>query len=689
MTLICNQMHQYLAPIGQGLLRASLAALFLIVAASSGRCDELQVLPEQLDGGPPRQMLSRHLKEQAKHAFARRREAYEKLKTPADVTAYQQHVRKMLLEQLGELPEPTPLHARVVGKLKGDGYRAEKVIYESQPQHHVTAVIFLPNSGEAPYPAVLVPAGHTRDGKASNQRVCILLAKRGIAAMCYDPIGQGERYQLIDEQGNPRFKSTEEHTLLGATSMLVGRGTATYRIWDGIRSIDYLTSRSDIDPARIGVTGCSGGGLLTSYLMALDKRVACAAPSCYLTSFERLLATIGPQDAEQNIHAQIALGIDHADYLILRAPQPILILASTRDFFDITGTWDSYRQAKRIYTRLGHPERLNLVETDETHGYPKIQREAMAHWMSRWLLNEDVPASEPAIVTHPGEEMLCSPRGQVMLLQAERSVMDLNVARNALLENQRRELWSAADKTAALDRVRQTAGIRRLSDLPKPAIRDAGLVQREGFTIQKLVLEPEPGILLPALLFKPVKMTGGKFLYVDGRGKQAAAQKDGPLEELVRAGNLVLAVDLRGCGETGSATEGQWGGNWNEIFISYLLGKSMVGTRAEDVLVAARYLEELEAPATKSGEKSSVQVRALGNAGVPALHAVALEPSLFASLELSGILPSWSAYLANPDTRGQMVNSVHGALRFYDLPDLIACLQKKVVVRDPVLPMDK
>src|SRR5690606_3994037 len=113
-----------------------------------------------------------------------------------------------------------------------------------------------------------------------------------------------------------------------------------------------------------------------------DARVACAAPSCYLTSFERLLATIGPQDAEQNLHAQIALGIDHADYVLLRAPRPTLILASTRDFFDIEGTWDTFREAKRFYTRLGYPERVDLVETDARHGYPQSQREAMVRWMS-------------------------------------------------------------------------------------------------------------------------------------------------------------------------------------------------------------------------------------------------------------------------------------------------------------------
>ena len=141
-----------------------------------------------------------------------------------------------------------------------------------------------------------------------------------------------------------------------------------------MRSIDYLAGREEVDADRIGVTGCSGGGTITSYLMALDYRVACAAPSCYITSFRRLIDTIGPQDAEQNIHGQLAFGMDHADYLMMRAPMPILVLASTHDFFDINGTWDSFRQAKRIYTRLGFADRMSLVETDAKHGFPKLQR---------------------------------------------------------------------------------------------------------------------------------------------------------------------------------------------------------------------------------------------------------------------------------------------------------------------------
>src|SRR5262249_9565783 len=145
----------------------------------------------------------------------------------------------------------------------------------------------------------------------------------------------------------PSYATTLEHTMVGVSSIPLGTSTARYRIWDGMRSLDYLASRPDIDPNRLGCTGNSGGGTLTSYLMALGERIAGAAPSCYLPSLRRLLETIGPQDAEQNIHAQIAFGMDHADYVMMRAPRPTLMCVATRDFFDINGAWNSFRQAKR------------------------------------------------------------------------------------------------------------------------------------------------------------------------------------------------------------------------------------------------------------------------------------------------------------------------------------------------------
>ena len=91
--------------------------------------------------------------------------------------------------------------------------------------------------------------------------------------------------------------------------------------------------------------------------MALDNRIRCAAPSCYLTGMPRLLITNGPGDAEQHFFGQMVFGVDHADLITMRAPSPVLLCAATHDFFDITGVWDTFRYAKRLYTRMGFAER--------------------------------------------------------------------------------------------------------------------------------------------------------------------------------------------------------------------------------------------------------------------------------------------------------------------------------------------
>jgi len=139
-----------------------------------------------------------------------------------------------------------------------------------------------------------------------------------------------------------------------------------------------------------------------------------------------------------------------------------------------------------------------------------------------------------------------------------------------------------------------------------------------------------------------------------------------------------LAVDVRGTGETDPATKhdlGQGvGGDWEDYFRAYVMGRSYVGMRAEDILVCARYLK---------AQGSAVQLAAFGNVGVPALHAAALEPALFASVKLSGTLASWSNVIHTKPTHNQLINAVHGALKVYDLPDLASTLGDKLQIEDP------
>lgn len=669
------------------MFRVLAAVGMLLVASDAFGADELTVLPAALDGAAPREMVHRYLMRLAGKAMDRRDAEYEKLKTPEQLTAWQRRVREFFLEQLGELPQRTPLAARIVGRQARDGYRIEKVIFESQPQHYVTAILYLPDA-KPPYPGVLVPCGHSANGKARDlyQRMPILLAKNGMAALCYDPIDQGERHQLLGPDGKPRAaSSTLGHSLLGVGSILLGRNAATFRIWDGMRAIDYLQSRKEIDPKRIGCTGISGGGTLTSYLMALDDRILAAAPGCYLTSMRRLMETIGPQDAEQDIHAQIAFGMDHGDYILARAPRATLIMTATRDYFDIAGSWATFRQAKRWYTRLGFGERVDLFEIDDQHGFPGPMRVASARWMSRWLLGRDDPIAEVESPVAKDEGLWCTPRGEVMLLPGARSTYDLNVAVDDRLAAARRAIWRQPDKGRQLAEVRRITRIGRLADLPRPQWEKTATLQRKGFHIEKLILRPEEGIWLAALAFVPDRPTGLRHLYLHAAGKQADAGPGGPIEKLVRDGETVLAVDLRALGEAAGvqrAAHAEYlGSDWQDMFLAYMLDRPYLAMWAEDILTSARFLAEYGAPA---GVKP-VRVTSVGRVGPAVLHAAALEPELFDSVCLRQSLRSWSDVVRTPLARSQLVNTVHGALRVYDLPDLASTLPPgKLRVESPL-----
>jgi dienelactone hydrolase len=600
------------------------------------------------------------------------KQQYEQLQTAEQIAQYQKRLREKFIQAIGGLPERTPLAPQITGVVLREGYRVEKVIFESQPRHYVTAALFLPDGKKhnAPYPGVLVPCGHSRNAKAyeSYQAMGALLALNGMAALVFDPIDQGERSQMLSQL--PDLWGTRAHTMVGVGSILLGRNTARFEIWDGMRGIDYLQSRPEIDANRIGCTGNSGGGTQTSYLMALDDRIFAAAPSCYITSFERLLSTIGPQDAEQNIYGQLAFGMDHADYLMMRAPKPTLICAATKDFFDIEGTWATFRYAKRLYTRMGFAERVDLMENDAPHNYNELQRQSVVRWMARWLLNKDEPITEPKIALLSEKEIQCTPQGQVMLLEAAWSTYDLNRDFERELSERRKKLWKSKDQKELLQMVRELAGIRRLTELPEPSVQQLGVIQRDGYRIEKMILEPEKGIYLPVLLFVPeLKSPEGSVLYLHENGKAADASVDGPIEKLVQAGKLVLAVDLRGTGET-QTKQGR------DVFTTYLLGRSYVGMRAEDILVCARFLQ--------TRQKGPVDLVAVGHVCVPALHAAALQSEIFASVTLVRALTCWSNIIELSVSHNQLVNTVHAALTLYDLPDLAAILGDKLTLDKPL-----
>ncbi len=645
---------------------------------------DLRVLPTRTPARKGDGPLRDHLRRESQAALALRRDPFEALKTTDAIAAYQRTQRARFLESFGEFPARTPLNARVVGELRGDGFRVEKILFESQPGFVVSGLLYLPATGNGPHPVALMPCGHSSNGKAGYQAAANLLARNGIAVFCFDPIGQAERSQIPRDAlaGGAGGGGTGEHTILGVAPILLGRNLATDMVWDGIRALDYLQSRPDLDPKRIACVGNSGGGMMTAYLAALDDRIAVAASGCFITTSVRKNESPGPGDAEQNVHGQYAYGFDFADYIVVTAPRPFLILSATRDYVPIAGAWEAFRDAKRTYTRLGHPERVDLVETDATHGYSVQLREATVRWLRRWLVGDDRPVFEIPIPAFTDAELACTPTGQVLDLPGARSLTDLNRNHAARLAPARRAAWSALGDDARRDLVRRVAGIRDVATLPSLRAEITGEVARPDGRIEKIVLSRTGDVPLPALRFHPARPTGRACLYLHGRGKHIDAAPGGPIATLVAEGVDVLAVDLRGFGETAMDS---WrtrpvtvaGDNGAEYHLAFLLGRSLVGYRAEDILAARA------AYATLLGRPAAIELIALDDATIPALHAAAVAPALFSTVRLVRTLDSWERVVEATVPLRQLEHTVHGALRTYDLPELRA-LAGRVELIDPI-----
>jgi pimeloyl-ACP methyl ester carboxylesterase len=282
--------------------------------------------------------------------------------------------------------------------------------------------------------------------------------------------------------------------------------------------------------------------------------------------------------------------------------------------------------------------------------------------------------------------MHCTEEGQVVLVEGTRTTFDLNIAVEQWLAKERRKYWSNTPKQEALERVREVTGIRPLDQLPDPESRVAGVVKRDSYDIEKLIVEPEDGIWLPGLHFFPDKPSGNPVLYVHGGGKHVDAGPGGRIRDLVNQGRRVLAIDVRGLGETLRLGDREdyveyFGPSYRDGSLAYMLGTSFLAMRAEDILASARVLQGL----AKGDSSTSVELVAIGEMGPPALHAAALEQDLFASLTLEQSLASWSNVVHTPVTQNQWTNLVHGALRVYDLPDLVAAVPvEKVTVSEPL-----
>jgi cephalosporin-C deacetylase-like acetyl esterase len=647
--------------------------VLLAVAAFAGppADDELDFLKGLTQSTNLSTMSMDALRTDALASIESRGKAIERISGREAFDQRRQMIRARVRSLMGEFPARTPLNARTVSILDRGDYRIEKVIFESQPRFPVTANLYVPQGIIGRLPAVLVPLGHEAGGKANPtwQRLLTTLARKGYVVLTWDPLGQGERVQFWDEDlhdSKVPDGSTIEHTVIHSQSLLLGETVARFFVYDGIRALDYLLSRSEVDPARVAVTGNSGGGTGTAYLAAVDDRFAAAAPSCYITSWKALLASIGPQDGEQVLTGLLGSGLDFPDLVYAAMPKPYLILSAIRDFFPIAGARATYAEIRSTAGRTGLDGVVAMREADDGHGYSRPRREAFYDWLDGLFHPARPEVREAETAPLRVEDLNCTVSGQVA------SSLTSSVTASGLNLERFREL--KARRTAfSLDRVRELIGYA--AGRPAPPIVRYGAVSKRGYRIEKLTVETAPGVIVPSLLFVP---SGGRankpvVLYADGAGKSATAGYD----ELMHMDVAVLAIDLRGMGETGprkpSDTWGRYFGDYHAAMSAFLLGKSLVSLRANDI---SRVLDAIgELPGL---DASAISARARGAAAVPMLHAAALDARIRA-LAVEDILVSYESVLTNRIPRRVLEDIVPGAAVYYDLPDLLSSVAPRPV----------
>jgi pimeloyl-ACP methyl ester carboxylesterase len=588
-------------------------------------------------------------------------------------------VRQLLWKLIGGPETRTPLNPRTTGEIKRSRYRVEKLVYESRPQLFVSANLYVPE-GSGPFPGVLFQSGHYWEGKAypSYQRCCQGLVQLGFVVLAFDPMGQGERINYLDESGtHSRLASCDaEHTVPGKQLILFGDSSTRFQLWDAIRSLDHLLSLPFVDVKRVASVGHSGGGTLTMLLAAADERLAAAAVC--MGNAENLIQVPfrspgATDDAEQNFVYSGPAGFDRWDLFYPFAPKPMLIWPSDRDFFAtyspdyIENGWKEFQKLKSVYQALDHPDRLTWADTPLPHALAYDSRLLVYNWFSKWLKNENSAVQqEPPVQPEPVAELWATPSGSV--------VRSLGSATPPKLMERRTVQRSPAPLGELLKLTTQKQSSR-------PAT--IGRVKSRHIGVEVLEVPSDPAVWLPAFLLIGNKTPPGKpvLLVLDEREHDRLWFAPEVDQVLAEETPIICATDIRGVGSlipefsSGAADyEGWHQQEENYAWGSLALGRPLVGQRVNDILALVAALREH--PATTARQ---IYVAALGKLTVPALFAAAMEPSI-KGLYLAGGLASFQKLVQTEVPNHPFANYVPGVLNHTDLPEIGASIAPRKIV---------
>jgi len=629
-------------------------------------------------------MLHDYMVDQVRRAEAVGNERKAQLRTKADALAYQAETRRKLRKVFGKLPKRTPLNAMVVDRCDRKDYFLEKIIFESRPNFPVTANLFIPKLSDFPLPAVLAACGHSNNGKAEPyyQSFCQGLVKKGYLVLIYDPIGQGERLQYVRNAKPIYTPGVREHIRIGNQQSLIGEYFGTWRAWDGIRALDYLLTRTEVDPNHVGMTGNSGGGTMTTLLVAMDNRFTMAAPGCYVTTIRRNVENELPTDSEQIPPGLLAFGMDEDDMLAMHAPKPLILLTQEKDYFDQRGAQECFARLKHVYSLLGAEENVAMMTGPDGHGYGKPLREAMYAFFNR-ACGKDASGREPRVTVEPDESVQVTSTGQVSERKPKTVFSFTKETSQALAE--RRSPLRCEDLQRCLRRMLNVPVRRPVPDyriLPTPTDRKYPRKFAASYGV-----ETEAGILIPVLMpadepyfSRPPRAGKRATLYVSHQSADSELRSEPLVRTLVGQAKPFFALDARGIGDTRPNTCAfRVNADLNRIEYLYgaygiLLSRPLVGQRTHDVLSVLDFLED-------SGYLH-IHLVGKGWGSVPALFAAVLD-SRVKKLTLLNALTSYAELAETEHQEWPLSCLLPGALKKFDLPDCIQALGKRVEIIQP------
>lgn len=601
-----------------GLFAAVMACVAPALAAEVPTPEMLRVLGPQPEGPRITPLLSYQL-ERAWAFDATRQKAFARVRTEADLVALQSEIRRKVLDVIGGLPaEKTPLNARVTGTIRMDGYRIEKLVFESLPGIHVTALVYVPDAPAGRNPAVLLACGHSSVGKAypAYQEIAARLVRRGYVVVCWDPVGQGERSQFWDRaRGRSRYNLVcGEHAVLGNLATIAGTSLVRTMVWDGIRAVDYLLTRPDVDGNRLAITGTSGGGFQALYVGVLDPRIGVILPSCFPTALPMRMANRifedPDSDPEQDPPGLVSEGIDHPGLLLLAYPRPLHVSAAVLDFFPIEGTRKTMREVAALYRRFGHGDRVALSEGYHKHQY-SAENQAKAFAFLDHAFGQPVRAGLGEAKTLAPEALQCTPSGQVREDLAGRSLLEVIRDDHRARKGGARRSISEIYHGPGYPGIQGWPVVAYAGAAPRDAIAwEAAGSDRVGTAlIDRYRLHHGGGLVIPLVHVRRAGAPRGNVLLrLDLEGKIRPADW-AEVESLLTDGHEVVSFDPRGLGETrlrykatsiddpalapadeeAAYASPLSGVLANHVYNAQLLGRPYLFEMVEDVEVVARF----------------------------------------------------------------------------------------------------